>query len=230
MLETNKDMAISVSNAELAKLFSFQRALIYKDIGKEKEAEQLLKKAAVESVGMGRVNALGWLGILLARRGMKEQARGLQKEIEAETRMPRASMFTPALPDQLELAKQAFGLQIEGEILLSEKNADAAIQKFKKVIEIVPLRNALFPTMLSPQVALAASQSLAKACEQRGEWGAAASAYETILKHKELCMGSDGASTIWVGALGSIITALEKAGRSDEAGRHREMYHRLRPM
>ena len=178
---------------------------------------------------IGRVNVLGWLGINLARCGMKEQARDLQKQIEAETRMPRTSMFTPVLPDQLELAKQAFGLQIVGEILLSGKNINGAIQKFKKVIEIVPLRNALFPTMLSPQVALAAAQSLAKAHEQRAGWSAAASACEAILKHKELCIGSDGASAVWVGALQSIIPALEKAGRSNETGGYREMVRRLQP-
>jgi hypothetical protein len=68
---------------------------------------------------------------------------------------------------------------------------------------------------------------LAHAYEQRAEWRAAASVYETILRHKDLCIGADGASTIYVKALQSMMTALEKAGRSAESAKYREEYQRL---
>lgn len=228
-LETNRDLTLPMDNSALVRRFRFGRALIYQAMGNEKEFERLLNEEAVERVGILRVEALGWLAVSKARRGMKEQARSLQAELEKEERHPRVDMWHPLLPEQLALAKQAFKHQVEGEILLSEKETDSAIQHFEAVLKMVPPRNALFNTMLSPRVYLAAAASMAKAHERRGAWNAAVSAYETILRHKELCMGTDGAPTIWVGALKSISTALEAAGRSEEALKYQDEYRRLRP-
>jgi DNA-binding winged helix-turn-helix (wHTH) protein/tetratricopeptide (TPR) repeat protein len=227
MLETNRDMTFPLPDADLARRFTFERGLIYQQLGRADEFVRLMRESAAASVGMGRVEALGWLGIDMARRGRTAEARSLQQDLAKETREPRADFWNPRQPLQLERARQAFGLQIEGEILLSDNRTDAAVERFEEVLALVPPRNALFNTTLAPRVWLAAAQSLARAHERRGDWSAAARAYVAILEHKALCIGTDGAALIWLDALNSVSGALEKAGRSAEAARYREEHRRL---
>ncbi len=229
MLETNRDMTQAVPSAELATVFRFPRALVYQELGRTGEFERLMTEDAARSRGMHRVEALGWLAISAARRGETARAAALRRELVAENGEPPPSFWSPRLPVQLERAKQAFGLQIDGESLLAANRTDEALRRFQAVLDLVPPRNALFYTMLTPRVWLAAAQSSARAHEQRGDWAAAAANYESILKRKILCLGTDGASGIWIDALRSIGGALEKAGRGAEAARYREEYGRLRP-
>lgn len=188
-----------------------------------------MTERAEASVGLQRVEALGWLGVAAARRGQKRQALALGQELEHEAREPEFDFWHPRLPAQLALAKRAFRLQIDGDILLAEKRAGAALKRFDQVRQLVPARHALFSTVLSPRVWLAAVQSSARAHEQLGDWRAAAADYQAILDHKTLCVGTDGASGVWVAALKAISPVLERAGRPDEAARHMREYRALRP-
>jgi tetratricopeptide (TPR) repeat protein len=151
----------------------------------------------------------------------------LQQELAKESREPPVDFWHPRQPLQLERARQAFSAQIEGEVLLSEKKTDAAITRFEQVLALLPARNVLFDTSLAPRVWLAAARSLARAHELRGDWSAAARAYQAILERKALCIGTDGASVIWLEALDSVSRTLEQAGQRAEAARYREERRRL---
>ncbi|MFI5175066.1 MAG: hypothetical protein ACHQKY_09425, partial [Terriglobia bacterium] len=85
-----------------------------------------------------------------------------------------------------------------------------------------------FTTNLQPQLFFVANQSLAKACEKKGEWREAGKAYESILAQKVQTIGVPGAAQIWVQALNSAGEALEKAGEAARAGAYREQYRQLR--
>ena len=229
LLETNRDMTFPVKGADLAKTFTFERALIYEQLSDSVKFEQLMKDEIQNTVGLDRVRALGWLAVVKARAGQTETARALQREIEKEDRMPPVSFWYPPLMDQLELGKKAYSLQIDGEILLRDKKFDEALAHFQKVLKVVPDKNALFNTILPGINYLLAQQATANACTQSGDWNCAARACEAILQHKPLCIGTPGASAIWIDALKSISLALENAGRPAEAARYREEYLRLRP-
>ena len=229
MLETTRDMTIPADANDMATRFRFSRALIYQQMGREFEFEKLIREESATGLGIDRVEALGWLGISLARHGRTQEAHALQIEIGQETRHPPIDFWHPRLPVQLDRAKKAFSLQIEGDILLSEGQADSAIQRFDKVLAMVPPRNAMFATILTPRVWLAAAQSSAKAHEQKEDWDAAVTAYQLILKNKVFCFDTDGASAIWFDALQSIAPALEHSGHTADAAGYREEYLRLRP-
>jgi DNA-binding winged helix-turn-helix (wHTH) protein/tetratricopeptide (TPR) repeat protein len=227
-LETNREMTLPQPDEQLARQFRFARALIYQGLGRERELVQLLTEVAAETTGMPRVEALGWMAISAARRGDKSEALRLQDLLLSEAREPEVDFWHPRLPLQLERAKRAFSLQIEGETLLSEKLPKAAIVRFDEVLETAPARSALFATMLSPRVWLAAAQSKARAHAQLGEWDKAASSWEAILQRKALCMGTDGAAAIWLDSLESIATSLEKANRPEDAIRYRDELSKVR--
>jgi DNA-binding winged helix-turn-helix (wHTH) protein/tetratricopeptide (TPR) repeat protein len=229
MLETNRDITFPITSADLAKHFPFERAVFYQQTGKWGKFERLMNEDVQSKIGIQRVEALGYWAIVKARAGQAAAARALQREIEKENRMPQVDLWHPPLKDQLELAKMSFGLQIDGEILLKNKQTNEALLRFQDVIKMVPDRNALFNTMLTPMIYLLAQHSTANAYIQRGDWDGAARAYKAILQHKSLCIGTAGASAIWVEALKSIGPALEKAGRVAEAANYREEYRRLRP-
>jgi len=229
MLETNREMTFPIKGADLAKLFTFERALIYEQLNDSAKFEQLMKDEIQNTVGLDRVRALGRLAVVKARAGQTETARALQREIEKENRMPPVSFHNPPLKDQLELGKKAFSLQIDGEVLLRDKRFNEALTHFQDVLKMVPDKNALFNTILPGIHYLLAQQATANACTQRGDWNCSVRAYEAILQHKPLCIGTPGASAIWIDALRSISLALEKAGRPADAAKYREEYLRLRP-
>jgi DNA-binding winged helix-turn-helix (wHTH) protein/tetratricopeptide (TPR) repeat protein len=229
MLETTRGMTFSIDQADLAERNRFLRALIYQRMGRDTEAERLLREEAAANLGINRVEALGWLGIHLARNGRVQDARDLLDELERETRHPPVDFWHPRLPLQLERAQQAFGRQIRGEILLAEGRTDAALRSFDQVLALVQPRNALFDTILTPRVWLAAAQSMARAYERQEDWDAAVQVYESILERKVLCLRTSGAAAIWFDALRSIAPALEQAGRTEQAAGYREELLRLRP-
>jgi len=229
LLETNRDMTFPPPDAAVARRFRFARALIYQQMGRDREFVRLMKEAIGESSGMTRMETLGWLAIAMARQGQKEEARRLERMLMEESGEPPVDFWHPRLPAQVERARRAFGLQIAGEILLAEKHAPAAIARFEQVLEMVPPRNVLFATTLSPRVWLAAARAKATAHEQCGEWNAAVAAWRTILDHKALCVGTDGAPAIWREALAAIPRALEEAGQLADAAQYREDLRRLGP-
>ncbi len=230
MWETNRDMTFPITSAELAKNFPFDRALFCEQMGNLSKFEELMNQDIQSKIGIQLVEALGYWAIVKARAGQESAARALQREIKKESRMPLVDLWHPPLRDQLELAKIAFGLQIDGEILLKNNKTNEALLRFQDVIKMVPDRNALFNTMLTPMIYLLAQHSAANAYTHRGDWDGAARAYKAILRQKSLCIGTAGASAIWIDALKSISPVLEKAGRPAEAARYHEEYQRLRPL
>lgn len=229
MLGASHDAAAPGHDEDIAGRFRFERALIYQDLGHDAESMRMLAEIADASLGMERIEALGWLGIMAARHGMKSRALALAQDLGREAREPAFDFWHPRVPVQTERARRAFTLQIEGELLLEDRKAGAAVERFDQVRALVPARNALFSTVLSPRVWLAAAQSSARAHEQLADWRTAAADYQAVLNHKTLCIGTDGASEVWIAALKAIGPVLEKAGRPDEAARHLEEYRRLRP-
>jgi tetratricopeptide (TPR) repeat protein len=228
LLETNQDMTFPMANAALSRWNRFERALVYEGLGDVKQSEKFLRDEAAESVGVHRIEALGWLAISLARRGLPGQARSRQAELKKESRLPPANFWLPPLPQELARAKQAFDRQIEGEILLSEKRYGSALSCFQEVQKLVPRRTSIFQSALAPRIGIVAGRSLGKVYEQRGEWESAVNIYRDILQHKELCISTIGVSDLWILTLQSIIQALEKAGRPAEAAKYREEYRCLR--
>jgi DNA-binding winged helix-turn-helix (wHTH) protein/tetratricopeptide (TPR) repeat protein len=229
MLETSRDMTFADSDAAVTAAFPLERALVYQAMGRDSEAGILLQEAAAKSVGLERVEALGWLAITRARHGDGGRARALLREIAAEAREPVFDLWHPRLPAQLDHAKRAFGDVVEGELLMRAGRTADAVKQFDEVRRNVTPHNALFATILGPRVWLAAVQSSARAHGQLGDFAAALADNEAILSHKVLCLGTGGASTIWIAALASAGEAAERAGRTDAALRFREEYRRLRP-
>ncbi|MGB7624144.1 MAG: winged helix-turn-helix domain-containing protein [Terriglobia bacterium] len=229
LLETTRGMAPLNATVDFSKYWQLERALIYREQGNAREFERLAGSAASEGVGISRVEALGWLAIASAQSGRSKQAFAFRDQLLKEDRLPPIGFFSPPLPRELERAKRAFSLQIEGEIALKEGNLDQAISRFKGVIDLVPPQGAFFTTNLQPQLFFVANQSLAKAFEKRGEWRDAGKAYEAILAQKVQTIGVPGAAQIWVQALNSASEALEKAGETARAGAYHEQYRQLRP-
>ena len=229
LLETTRGMAPLNATVDFSKYWQLERALIYREQGNVREFERLAGSAASEGVGISRVEALGWLAIASAQSGRSNQALAFQNELLKEDRLPPVGFFSPPLPRELERAKRAFSLQIEGEVALKDGNLDQAISRFKGVIDLVPPQGVFFTTNLQPQLFFVANQSLAEAFEKRGEWGEAVKADEAILAQKTQTIGVTGAAQIWVKALNSAGEALEKMGETSRAAVYHEQYRQLRP-
>lgn len=216
-------------NINLTPWSQLELGLTHSELGNTEAFERMMKSAATGSKGLPRVEALGWLGIHLARLRHAKEARRLRNELRQEKDAPPISITQPRIEGEIDRAKRAFSLQIEGEIALTQGDLDQAIQRFNQVIGLVPPSQLAGLTALNPRLYLVASQSLARACEQRGEWDAAINAYQAILDHKVLTITVPAASAIWVQTLSHASKALEKKGDAEKATIYREQYRRLWP-
>ncbi len=228
-LEASLAAARQQLNRNLTHWCQLELGLTHWELGDNAAFAQLLKSVAAESVGLARVEALGWQGISLPRAGRASQARRLRDELQQETRELPVNITQPRIEGELDRAKRAFSLQIEGEIALSAGDLARAITHFKQVIDLVPPSQIPALTALDPRLYLVAHQSLARAYEQRQEWDAAILAYQTILDHKVLTITVPAASPIWVKALRSISETHAKKGEVGKATTYREQFLRLWP-
>jgi DNA-binding winged helix-turn-helix (wHTH) protein/tetratricopeptide (TPR) repeat protein len=228
LFETTRGMAPRESATDFSRLWRLERALIYRQQGNVREFSRLVRDEASESVGLARVEALGWLGIAAAQSGSRKDALAYRDELQKETRLPEADLLSPPLPRELERGKRAFSLQIEGEAALEEGKIEEAIPCFTEVVQLVPPQGRVFSTTLQPQLFFVANESLASAFGRKGDWKHAAQALEDILAHKVLTVRVPGASQIWLRALGSISEVLEKAGDNAKAAAYRDEFHRLK--
>jgi DNA-binding winged helix-turn-helix (wHTH) protein/tetratricopeptide (TPR) repeat protein len=230
LLETNRGMAHQFAGTDVAAYTLLERALLQREQGNLRQFERLAKEAASRSVGLDRVEALGWLGIVSARQGRFNEARHWRDELQKEERLPPIDVMNLPTPWELDRAKHAFSLQIDGETALAGERLEEATSCFGQVIDLVPPdRGGIGNHLLQPQLYLVASESMAKIFEKQDNWERAVEAYRQILEHKVLTIKIPGASGIWVQALISISRALEKAGRSSEASVLLEQYRQLRP-
>lgn len=185
-------------------------ALVYSEIGQEKQFESLIKSVADNSFGMARVQALGWLSIMYAKTGKINLAKKLLEELEKENCLSPVGIMQVPLPDELKKAKLAFSYQIAGEIANTNSNYQKATEYFNKVVKLVPSSHLPVLTALNPRIRWIALKSLANIYEKMGNWDSAIAAYQDIIDEKVLTITVPAASTIWVRSHLSISEVLEK--------------------
>jgi len=231
LLAASASQALHYPNSNLMPWTRIELALTHMELGHGALFKRLLKATANETVGMARVEALGWLGIYFAASGDTLQAKQLQGKFMAEERQMPPGIIQPPLPRELDRAKQAFSILIHGKIALARRNTGQAIKDFRQVIELAPFAQMPVMTALSPRIRLVACRSLANVYERQQNWDAAIAAYKAILDHKVLTITVPAASPVWVKALHSIGFAFEQKGEFEKANSYKRQYdHLWRPI
>jgi len=187
----------------------------------------MIKSVIVNSIGIARVQALGWLAISYAKSGKIGEAKKLLNELKNENRLMPIGVMQAPLPNELKKAKQAFANQIEGEIALANMDYNKAIKYFNKVVELVPSSHLPTLTALNPRIRWAALRSLAHIYEKMEDWNSAIASYQDILNEKVLTFTVPAASSIWVRSLLSMSEVLEKQGDLTEAKIYKIKYAHL---
>jgi tetratricopeptide (TPR) repeat protein len=223
LLETSEGMLPRLSDSRIAGMFLLERALVHEELGNLTQSRKLLRELADSSQGLSRVEALGWLGIQLARQGNAREAEVVGKALREEQREIPAGFFAPPIPGERERAQRAFTSQILGEAETLDGDFGKGIEHFLKVVRAVPPRGSLFSSFLNPRLFLVANESLARAYKQIGEDKNSIEAYRSIIEHKNLLVGTPAAGRIWMRALRGIIPLLEKEDRLAEAESYREL-------
>ncbi|MFQ5650839.1 MAG: winged helix-turn-helix domain-containing protein [bacterium] len=229
LLEASLTRALDHPKSNLTPWSRMELALTHWELGHIELFEVSMKTTADQTVGIARVQALGWLGSYFASSGDTLQAQQLIRQFMAEERQMAVGIIQPPLPMELDRAKGAFSALIQGKIALRRGNANQAIKHFKQVIELVPASQMPALTALNPRILLVAYQSLAHAYEQQQKWDAAITAYQAILDLKVLTITVPAASPIWVKALYSISHPLEKKDEIEKANFYREQHASLWP-
>ncbi|RMD64991.1 hypothetical protein D6833_03590 [Candidatus Parcubacteria bacterium] len=227
LLEAALTQAQNQPNKSLVAGSQLELALTARELGDAEESQRLLSRVASQSVGLARVEALGWMSIYLARSGQNDRARRLCDELLQERRMMPVDIIHPPLPKELARGRRAFRAQIEGEIALAEGQISRAVERFKRVVELVPPSQLPALSGLNARLYLVANRALGQAYEKLGDQQAAIAAYQAILDHKALAILVPGASSLWVRTLLSMSRALQQAGKRENADLYRDHYLRL---
>ncbi|GBD87834.1 transcriptional activator CadC [bacterium BMS3Abin03] len=202
-------------------------ALVYLETGRTEKFESLIKSVSDNSVGITRVQALGWLAIRYAQTGKIPVAKKLLDELENENRLTPIGIMQAPLPNELKKAKLAFSYQLEGAIANYNSDYKKAIEYFHKVVDLVPSSQLPFLTVLGPRIRWVALKSLAHIYEKMGDWNSAIASYKDILKEKVLTITVPAASSIWVRSLLSMSEVLEKQGNHTKAEIYKSKYTNL---
>ncbi len=185
-------------NQNLLAWTRLELALVNLEIGNFEEFRRLLKQIAEESVGLVRVEALGWLGIFEARNGEIQPARRYLQALLQERRTMPVDFFHPPLPDELARAQRAFRLQIFGEIALARGDTGRAMVYFETVGRQVGPSQLPALSALNSQLYLVAHQRLAAIFLQRRNWEAARKLLQSIRAVKHLVILVPAASGMWL--------------------------------
>ncbi len=203
-------------------------ALVYLDMGKTKEFESIMKSVTNNTVGIIRVQALGWLAIHDIKTGRVTTARKLLNDLENEDRLMPIGIIQPPLPIELNRAKLAFAYEINGELALADKDYTLSLEYFNKVVDLVPPSQLPALTALDPRIRWTALTSRAHIYEKTKEWDPAIASYEKILNEKVSFITMSAASNIWVSTLLSLSKALGKKGNHKMARVYKTKYLKLR--
>jgi len=204
-------------------------ALTYLEVGQKNKFEPTIKSVIDNSVGIARVQALGWLAIHYAKTGKISIAKKLLNELENENRLKPIGIMQAPLPKELKKAKLAFSYQIEGEIANYNSDYKKAIEYFNKVVDLVPSSQLPFLTVLGPRIRWVALIFLAHIYEKIRDWNSAIASYKNILNEKVLTLTVPAASSIWVSSLLSMSKVLEKQGDHTKAKIYKMKYEKLWP-
>lgn len=202
-------------------------ALVYWEIGRTEQFELLIKSIIDNSVGIARVQALGWLAISYAKSGKLSEAKKLLSELKNENRSMPIGILQIPLPNELKKAKEAFVNQIEGEIANANSDYNKAIEYFNRVVKLVPYSQLPALTALDPRIRWVALRSLAHIYEKMGDWNLAIASYQNIIDEKVLNITVLAASSIWVRSLLSMSEVLEKQGDHTKAKIYKTKYTNL---
>jgi len=229
LLKESISLSKQQPDSKLLPWSKMEMALVYKEMGQTAKFESMIQSVAGHSVGIARVQALGWLSVYYAQCGKTVLAKKLLDELKKENRLMPVGISQPPLRDDLNRAKLAFTFQIEGEMALDNKHYDTAIGYFNKVVETVPPSFLPALTALSPGIRWAALTSRARIYEKTKEWGSAIAAYKEILNEKVLIITVPAESGIWVNSLLLLSKALDKKGDHKMAEDYLTKYLNLRP-
>jgi tetratricopeptide (TPR) repeat protein len=228
ILEESISLSQKYSESNLLYWSQMELALVYLNNGRTQKFETLIKKVTNNSIGILRVQALGWLAINYVKRGKINEAQELLNELQNENRLIPVGIMQLPLQKEMEKAKIAFGYQINAEIYLAKMDYDKARDYFNKVIELTPSSQLPALTALSPRIRWVALRSLAHVYEEMGNLDSAIATYQTIIDEKVLTITVPAASSLWVNSLLAMSNDLEKQGDSSQSKIYREKYERLR--
>jgi DNA-binding winged helix-turn-helix (wHTH) protein/tetratricopeptide (TPR) repeat protein len=223
--------AIKIGSKNVASNFlvwtELELGLNYFVLGYEDKSEELLNEISAHSLGMARIETLGWLAIKAARDGKIEKAVELLKEQQDENRFMSFDIIHPPLRVEMGKVKRAFKEYVYGEIAFLEGNFELAIQQFELVKEIVPNHQLPALTVLKPQLHILSLYSLAKIYENQMELDKALEMYDIIYENKILTITQSIISIVWRNALSSIISILINKGEIAQAYKIKEQYSYL---
>jgi DNA-binding winged helix-turn-helix (wHTH) protein/tetratricopeptide (TPR) repeat protein len=227
LLKESVTISKQQSQSNLLPWAQLELALVYLEMRRPEEFGTLIKSVAVNSVGIARVQALGWLAIFYAKNGKINETKKLLDELKSENRLMPSGIMQLPLPNELNKAKLVFSYQIEGEIALVNADYNKAIEYFNKVIELVPSSQLPALTALNPRIRWIALKSLAHIYEKMGDWNSTITSYQDIINEKVLTITVPAASSIWVKTLLSMSEVLEKKGNHTEAKIYKTKYTHL---
>ncbi|NOX86273.1 MAG: hypothetical protein GXO86_09970 [Chlorobi bacterium] len=210
LLHESIELSKQQPDSKLLPWSEMELALVYMEMGKTTQFESMIKSVIVNSVGIARVQALGWLAVHYAQTGKIASAIKLLDELKNENRMMPFGIMQPPLRNDLNRAKRAFTCQIEGEIALAEKDYTNAIKNFNEVIGLVPSSGIPALTALNPRIRWAALRSLAASYERKGEPDLAWEAYQRIIDEKILVITVPAASPVWIKTEMSLNKAMKE--------------------
>lgn len=202
-------------------------ALVYLNTNRIRQFESIINSVSVNSVGILRVQALGWLAIHYAQTGKIMKAKKLLDVLKNEDRLMPIGIMEPPLPNELKKAKLVFSNQIEGEIAVANSDYKKAIKYFDKVVDLVPSSQLPMLTALNSRIRWAALKSLAGIYEKKGDWNSAVSVYKDIIDNKILTITLPAASSIWVKTLLQMSKASERQGNHSKAKVYKSEYLHL---
>ncbi len=229
LLKESVTLAKQKPTSKLLPWARIELALALGEIGQSKQSGLLLKNVSETSVGITRVQALGWLAVYYARTGKLATINNLLSELNHEEGLTPVGILQAPLPGELKKAKIAFTYQVKGEIANAKSDYKKSILYFNKVVELVPSSQLPILTALDPRIRWAALESLAQLQEKMGNWNSALALYYKIVNDKVVNITVPAASGIWVRALLAISTVLEKQGKHAQAVTYYKKYKQLRP-
>jgi DNA-binding winged helix-turn-helix (wHTH) protein/tetratricopeptide (TPR) repeat protein len=226
----NESIALSqkTNNSNLLAWSRLELGLTYLELGYDEKFEEIINKVISESVGMARIEAIGWLAVYEVQIGKSEEANKLRRKLQNENRQMPVDIIHPPLKNDLEKTKKAFQILLEGEIALSEVDTDYAIKQFKKVIELVPNTQFEALTALKPRLRIYALNSLASIYEKQLKLDDALDNYTSIHNNKVLNITQPAVSIIWTESLLAIIKLLERKGETEKADQYKRQYSFIR--
>lgn len=228
LLKQSISMSEQQPTGNLLPWSQMELALVYLEMGKTKQFGSIINNVINSTVGIVRVQALGWLAIHNVRTGQPAMAKKLLDDIEREDRLMPTGIVQSPLPDELTRAKLAFANQIKGEIAYARKDYKPALDYFNKVVELVPYSQLPALTALSPRIRWVALTSRAHIYEITKYPELAIASYKDILNEKVLIITSPAASGIWVNSLLSLSEVLNKQGKHKMAEGYQAKYTDLR--